>query len=152
LLLWLFSRVPECDQCDDLPTLRYVQSLLDSLFLEVAFQQEPTPIAQAAITMFCNAILVSTTDHSLSLLTTVCAHPTTATGESFMNLFQRPAENSLLFSSSVSTIRWKGCKLFGEGAVHPLLGSCSRPLSECLSFHIFGCSSGSTQRQSTTCT
>src|SRR4030042_4819466 len=52
-------------------------------------------------------------------MSAVRAHPTTARGESLTNLFQRPVESSFLISSSVSTIKWKGCLLDAEGACLP---------------------------------
>jgi len=81
-----------------------LSSFLTFSSLKSPIQQEPTPIAQAATAIFCNAIAVSIFDH-FPVIKSLYAQPTIVTGASLMNLLNIPPDNSFLISESVKTMK-----------------------------------------------
>lgn len=75
--------------------------------LKLPIQHDPTPITQAVMTMFCNAIEVPIIDHFL-LRNLIFAHPTTVIGESLICLVKSRLGNSFLISYSVKTMKCNG--------------------------------------------
>ena len=82
-------------------------------------QHEPIPRPQAAITMFCIAMVVSTVDHLRAYALPSYAQPTIANAESLMNPLHCLWDSFSLTSGSVSTMKRHGCPLLAEGAYLP---------------------------------
>src|SRR4030042_4740715 len=98
--------------------LGIVSSFLTFSSVKSPIQQEPTPMAQAATTMFWRAIVVLIFDH-FDAIRSLWAHPTIVTGASLRNLLNTPLDNSFLISGSVRTMKCHGCLFAAGGACLP---------------------------------
>ena len=82
-------------------------------------QHEPIPRPQAAMIMFCIAMVVSTVDHLRAYALPSYAQPAIANAESLMNPLHCLWDSFSLTSGSVSTMKCHGCPLLAEGAYLP---------------------------------
>ena len=87
--------------------------------LKEPIQHEPIPEVQAAITMFCRAIVVSTTAHFPVRSDFSSAQPTITKGAFLMCFANKLLDNSSLAWESVTTANRMGCLLTAGGACLP---------------------------------